>query len=68
MTSLYKAPQWFWGICVIALYWITRIWFMTHRGMMHDDPVVFALKDRGTWILGVAGLACVLLAQPLPAS
>lgn len=64
VTSLYLRPQWFWGICVIALYWITRIWFLTHRGLMHDDPVVFALKDRGTWILGFVGLAFVFLALP----
>ena len=65
VTALYHAPEWFWGICVIALYWICRIWFLTHRGFMRDDPVVFALKDRGTWILGFIGLACVLLAQPI---
>ena len=67
VTSLYVRPQWFWGICVIALYWITRIWFLTHRGLMHDDPVVFALKDRGTWILGLLGLSFVLFALPKPA-
>jgi len=66
VTSLYVHPQWFWGICVIALYWITRIWFLTHRGLMHDDPVVFALKDRGTWILGLLGIAFVFLALPKP--
>lgn len=67
VTSLYLRPQWFWGICVIALYWITRIWFLTHRGQMHDDPVVFALKDRGTWILGLVGLCFVFFALPKPA-
>ena len=67
VTALYQRPEWFWGICVVAFYWITRIWFITHRGEMHDDPVVFALKDPGTWILGVIGIACVLLAAPLPA-
>lgn len=66
VTALYHQPQWFWGICVIAFYWITRVWFLTHRGLMHDDPVVFALKDRGTWLLALAGMACVLLAQPVP--
>ncbi|MGB1129606.1 MAG: UbiA family prenyltransferase [Haloferula sp.] len=66
VLSLYQRPEWFWGICVIALYWITRIWFLTHRGLMHDDPVVFALKDRGTWILGLLGLACVIIAYPQP--
>ncbi len=66
VAALYHRHEWFWGICVIAFYWITRIWFLTHRGLMHDDPVVFALKDRGTWVLALAGLACVLLAHPVP--
>lgn len=66
VASLYERPEWLWGICVVALYWISRIWFLTHRSLMHDDPLVFALKDRGTWILALAGLSCVLLAQPLP--
>lgn len=65
VTSLYVHPQWFWGICVVALYWISRIWMLTHRGLMHDDPIVFALKDRGTWMLALAGLGCTLLATPV---
>lgn len=66
VLALYQSPQWFWGICVVALYWISRIWFLTHRGLMHDDPLVFAIRDRGTWLLALAGLACVLLAHPTP--
>jgi 4-hydroxybenzoate polyprenyltransferase len=67
VTALYRHPEWFWGVCVAAFYWITRIWFITHRGEMHDDPVVFALKDRATWLIGFVGIACILLAAPLPA-
>jgi hypothetical protein len=35
-----------WLTVPILLYWITRVWIKTHRGLMHDDPVLFALKDR----------------------
>ncbi len=28
------------------LYWISRMWLKAHRGEMHDDPVVFAMRDR----------------------
>lgn len=65
VTTLYQKPEWLWGICVVALFWITRVWFLTHRGAMHDDPVVFALKDRATWALALAGLAFTLLASPI---
>lgn len=66
VVDLYTRPEWFWGICVIALFWISRIWLLTHRDEMHDDPVVFALRDGGTWIVVLLGLACVLLAAPVP--
>ena len=65
VTALYHHPEWFWGICVAALYWMSRIWFLTKRGVMHDDPIVFALKDRGTWLIAAFALACVLLASPI---
>lgn len=42
---LYSAPQILWGICCVLIYWITRIVFITHRGSMQDDPVLFAIKD-----------------------
>ncbi len=65
VAALYLKPEWIWGICVAALYWITRIWFITHRGEMHEDPVVFALKDRGTWVIGFLSLLCAILANPV---
>ena len=35
-----------WAIPLILLYWVSRIMILTHRGEMHDDPVLFAAKDR----------------------
>ncbi len=46
VVELYKNPTMLWGICCVLLYWISRIVIVTHRGHMHDDPVVFAAKDR----------------------
>ena len=37
-----------------------RAWMITHRGDMHDDPVVFAIKDRVSWI--VVALCAVVFA------
>ncbi|EEA00963.1 UbiA prenyltransferase [Burkholderia sp. H160] len=52
-THLYSHPQVIWLACPLLLYWISRTWLITHRGLMHDDPVVFAAKDR-TSLLVVA--------------
>ena len=46
VQQLYGAPWLLWGICLVLLYWVTRIALITSRGGMHDDPIVFALRDR----------------------
>ena len=43
------------------LFWISWIWMRAHRGEMHDDPVVFAVKDRVSLAAGVL-FGAILLA------
>lgn len=57
-AALYRYPQLIWLACPLLLFWITRIWMLTHRGLMHDDPVVFAVRDRVS--LTVGGLFCLV--------
>lgn len=52
-VALYRRPQLIWLACPLLLLWMTRIWLLTHRGQMHDDPVVFALKDRASLVVGL---------------
>jgi 4-hydroxybenzoate polyprenyltransferase len=59
---LYRRPEIMWGLCVLLLYWITRIWMKTHRGKMHDDPVLFALRDRVSLATGLLAALIVGLA------
>lgn len=42
----YTSPTLLWGVCVLLLFWISRVIFVTHRGAMNDDPLVFAVSDR----------------------
>jgi 4-hydroxybenzoate polyprenyltransferase len=46
VVALYAHPEALWGVCAVLLYWITRTVMVAHRGHMHDDPVVYAAKDR----------------------
>lgn len=48
---LYPAPQMLWLACPALLAWLMRAWLIAHRGAMHDDPIVFALKDRTSWLI-----------------
>ena len=50
--ALYRHPQVIWLACPLLLYWITRTWMIAHRGWMHEDPVVFAMKVRNSLLLG----------------
>ena len=50
IMNMYARPEALWGVCAVLLYWITRTVMIAHRGGMHDDPVVYATKDRISWI------------------
>jgi 4-hydroxybenzoate polyprenyltransferase len=59
-ASLYAHPRIIWFACPVLLYWVGRTWLLTHRGQMHDDPVVFAITDRVSLLTGaVFGLIFV---------
>jgi hypothetical protein len=45
-AQLYRYPQIIWLACPLLLYWVSRTWIIAHRGLMHDDPIVFAARDR----------------------
>lgn len=51
-----------WLICPLLLYWVSRVWMLSARGRMTDDPIVFALTDRISLGLFAAMGLCVLLA------
>ncbi len=59
---LYSHPGMLLLICPLLLYWISRVWMLAHRGEMHDDPVVFALKDWISYLLAAAALVVLWLA------
>jgi 4-hydroxybenzoate polyprenyltransferase len=50
VMSLYARPQLLWGCCFVLMYWIGRMLLLSHRGDIHDDPVVFAATDRGSLV------------------
>jgi 4-hydroxybenzoate polyprenyltransferase/phosphoserine phosphatase len=62
IQSLYQRPKVIWMLCILMLYWVSRVWMLAQRGAMHDDPVVFALKDPASLGLGVLAALTVALA------
>jgi 4-hydroxybenzoate polyprenyltransferase/phosphoserine phosphatase len=60
--DIYTNPHWLWLFPIIIFLWIGRIWLISQRGELNDDPVVFALKDRQSLVLGVLMAAAFALA------
>jgi hypothetical protein len=60
----YTHPKVLWAICPMILFWISRIWLKTHRGQMHDDPVVFAARDRLSLVIAIICAVSFALAVP----
>ncbi|MBL6726868.1 MAG: UbiA family prenyltransferase [Methylophilaceae bacterium] len=58
VLSLYIQPMAIWLELPILLFWVSWIWLKTTRGEMHDDPIVFAIKDKISLL--VAALTAVV--------
>lgn len=62
VTRLYQHPSLLWVGLPLFLYWQARVWLLTSRGRMNEDPVVFALKDRMSYLIAFGFLVTVWLA------
>jgi len=64
-AELYREPRLMWLACPLLLGWISRAWLIAHRGKMHDDPIVFAMKDRISWLIAACLISVFYLAKVL---
>lgn len=60
MRAIYGDGRLLWLLCPLLMYWITRVWLLAKRGVLDDDPVVFALKDKVSML--VAAIAAAIVA------
>jgi 4-hydroxybenzoate polyprenyltransferase len=56
VTKLYSHPEWLWALCPFILYWISRIWLLTSRGQLHEDPIIFAISDKISYFVMISCL------------
>jgi 4-hydroxybenzoate polyprenyltransferase len=61
----YASPQCLWLVGIGLIYWLARLWIKTARGEMHDDPLVFAIRDFGSRITILAMISVTLAAHYL---
>jgi len=58
VMSLYAQPLAIWLLIPILLFWVSWVWLKSSRGEMHDDPIVFAAKDKTS--LSVAAITALV--------
>jgi 4-hydroxybenzoate polyprenyltransferase/phosphoserine phosphatase len=61
-AQLYRHTNRLWLLVPVMLLWISRLWLQASRGQLDEDPVVYAITDRRSLLLGVLVLAIVLSA------
>lgn len=68
VAAQYPNPGALWAAVPLLLFWQCRLWLSTARGYMHDDPIVYAARDRVSWaVMACLGLAVAAASLPLPA-
>jgi 4-hydroxybenzoate polyprenyltransferase/phosphoserine phosphatase len=66
VKNLYAYPAALWMICPLLLYWITRLWFAVKRGELNEDPLIYAIRDRVSVLIGVIVVLLAVIARPAP--
>jgi 4-hydroxybenzoate polyprenyltransferase len=51
-TALYSHPGRLWLLVPVLLLWISRLWLLASRGDLNEDPVVYAITDRNSLLIG----------------
>jgi 4-hydroxybenzoate polyprenyltransferase/phosphoserine phosphatase len=56
---LYPQPEWLFGILPLLVFWLGRLWILSFRGEVNEDPVLYVSKDKVSLI--VMALCAVLV-------
>ncbi len=62
VIQLYRTPKIIWGSVPLMLFWVSWIWIKAHRGEVHDDPIIFAIKDKSSILIGLFFLITFFIA------
>jgi hypothetical protein len=51
VQRLYSHSSAIFFACPLLVYWISRVWLLARRGVVHEDPLVFAFRDKVTYVV-----------------
>jgi 4-hydroxybenzoate polyprenyltransferase/phosphoserine phosphatase len=62
VSVLYAYPTLLLLLAPLFLYWVGHIWLLASRGRVHEDPVVFALRDKTSYVVALLTFAIIAVA------
>jgi len=51
VALLYSNPKPMWIISFLFLFWNSRIWLKASHGQMTDDPIIYTVKDKLSYLI-----------------
>lgn len=54
VSVLYTTPALLWLTVPLFLFWVSRVWFLAQRNQLEDDPLIFAIRDPVSYVVGIA--------------
>lgn len=63
VIAVYHQPRLLWLVVPLLILWLCRVWLLAARGELNEDPVVFALTDRMSLLIGAVVAIIALLAE-----
>lgn len=61
VLELYRTPEWLAGILPLLVFWLGRLWVLSFRGQVNEDPVLYVSKDKTSLVV----VACCLVLATL---
>jgi 4-hydroxybenzoate polyprenyltransferase/phosphoserine phosphatase len=62
VVALYREPHYLWLIVPLMILWLCRVWLLASRGELNEDPVLFAITDRMSLLIGALVAVIAVLA------
>jgi 4-hydroxybenzoate polyprenyltransferase len=66
ITARYSESGLLWALPGAVVFWLCRVWLVADRGEIHDDPLIFAFRDKVSWLIGAVLAAAFAGAVFLP--
>jgi 4-hydroxybenzoate polyprenyltransferase/phosphoserine phosphatase len=61
-NPLYHHANRLWLMLPLMIFWVSRAWLLASRGELNEDPVVWAVTDRASLLLGLVLALVIFLA------